>query len=308
MAKVMMFTPTWAKPDGTTAIRPETRAAVKAQTFAGELVWEIGLHNPFPTRTHANVVAQYQRGRDIFLESDCDALLTVEHDMVPPADAAQKLWDTAADVVYGVYMLRHGTAVLNAWEYIGDHALGESLTLYPEKIAFARKQGAVRVCGVGWGCTLIRRQVLERIAIHDEAGGAGDVPFAHDALYAGFRSMARFDVPCDHYDGELRLRPFDEGAMGDRVWVLATQDVVVFDGRGSQALRAGQKYQLRRTLTSDLIRAGYVEECQPEGEEGGYLGRYGDETRNYTREAENAALEPSERAVMAKPRRKRKGL
>lgn len=209
-----------------------------------------------------NVVAQYQRGRESFLKGAGDAWLTFEHDMaLPDAEAVQRLWDTmrttGAGVVYGVYMLRHGSWVVNAWEYIGDHALGESLTLYPEKLKRAKAQGAARVCGVGWGCTLIRRDVVERFPVRGGDDGAGDLPFAYDCLYAGVKAVADFSVCCDHYDGELRLQVFG-GPVGDVIRVRATQDVTVMGGKGSQRLERGQVYELARTLANDLARAGYV--------------------------------------------------
>jgi hypothetical protein len=243
MTTIAIFTPTWQTDDeGNTAMRPECRASVEAQVFDGALTWEIGLHNPWPKQKMRNVVAQYQRGRESFLASDADAWLTFEHDMTMPPDGVQRLWDTmqrtGAGVVFGVYMLRHGTKVLNAWEYIGDHALGESLTLYPEKLARARAQGVARVSGVGWGCTLIRRDVVERFPITPRDDGAGDIPFAYDCLYAGVEMVADFNVACDHFDGALRLRP-DGDDMSDRVEIEAIQDVTVTDGRQSRRLLAG---------------------------------------------------------------------
>ena len=187
-------------------------------------------------------------------------------------------------MVYGVYMLRHGAWVLNAWEYIGDHAMGESLTLYPAKLARAQAQGVARVAGVGWGCTLIRRDVVERFPVR-EGDGAGDLPFALDCLLGGVVAVADFGVCCDHWDGELRLRAFG-GVMQDRVTVRALQDVVVMDGRGSRVLERGKEYELGRVLVDDLMRAGYVTEAT---------------------EPETATMVPAETTTMAKGRRRKGG-
>ena len=300
MTKIVVFTPTWLNEAGEPVIRPECRASVEAQQFDGVIEWEIGTYNPWPGRQMRNVVAQYQRGRASFLAGDGDAWLTFEHDMVlPDADAVQRLWNTmqktGAGVVYGVYMLRHGAWVLNAWEYIGDHAMGESLTLYPAKLARAQAQGVARVAGVGWGCTLIRRDVVERFPVR-EGDGAGDLPFALDCLLGGVVAVADFGVACDHWDGELRLRAFG-GAMQDRVKVKALQDVVVMDGRGSRVLERGKEYELGRVLVDDLMRAGYVTEVEISAAEG----------PDKKGEGEYAAVEAPERAVVGKGRRKRVG-
>jgi hypothetical protein len=327
MTKVMVFTPTWIAADGNMAMRPECRASVEAQDFEGEIVWEVGTHNPHGKQTHRNVLAQYRRARELFLKSDCKALLTFEHDMAMPADGVQRLWETLTSyelrvtsdecrtgVAYGIYLLRHGSWVLNAWEYIGDVNLGESLTLYPEKLAAARKQGVVRVCGTGWGCTMISREVVEAVPFHNQGGQneAGDLAFSVDCLYRGVVMAANMDVACDHYDGELRLRPFG-GAMADTVKVIAEQDVTVMDGLGTRRLQRGQEYELGRILASDLMRAGYVVPVEDDieadsagsAENPAQAERIGPGMGN---EPETASIEAPERTVMAKGRRRKGGL
>lgn len=258
----MVFTPTWMKSNGEEAMRPETRAAVEALEFDGQTVWEIGLHNPFPYETHRNVLAQYERAAEVFMASDCDALLTVEHDMRPPADGLQKLWfatggDTGAEVAYGAYLLRHGSLVLNTWEYIGGRNLGESLTIHPAKLAEARRAGTVRVSGAGFGFTLMRRGVVERFGFHagDGEQWCPDIPFAVDCLTAGVVSVARMDVACDHWDQGRWLRPFGGGGGGR---VKALQSVTVYDGQGIRRLERGQEYEMGGPAVEEMVRAGYV--------------------------------------------------
>lgn len=267
MASLMVFTPTWIKADGTQAMRPECRAAIEAQQFDGGLQWVVGLDNPYPLGAHRNVLHQYQQARHLFLASGADALLFVEHDNVlPDATTAQRLYDTAlpdgrpADVVYGVYLLRHGMKVLNAWRYEGDRNLGQSLTLFPEELRRAREGGRpVRVSGAGFGCILIRRPIVERFPFHD--GGdqqlSPDVPFAIDVLHAGVVSLARFDVACDHWDGDVRWPAEGEG-ITDMVKVTALQTVnVLVDGRVMH-LERGEPYDLPRSTVGDMERAGFV--------------------------------------------------
>jgi len=286
--KVMVFTPTY-EVKGVEQMRPETRASVEALRVPDgvTLEWVIGRENPFPFATHRNVLHQYRRAREMALAGGFDALWTVEHDMVVPPDAVEKLRETEADVVYGVYLLRHGSYVLNAWEYIGEQNLGSSLTIRPAAMERAMEQGWARVCGCGWGCTWIARRVLERFEFHDDGGQnpAGDLAFAKDMIRNGVVCVARMDVACDHFDGELRLRPFG-GAVHDKVAVKALRDVVA---PGGLAMVKGREYELPRGVASELARAGYVEEVG--GQESA---------------VETAAMEPApERAV--KPRGKKKG-
>ena len=91
--------------------------------------------------------------------------------------------------------------------------------------------------------------------------------------------------------------------MQDRVKVLALQDVVVMDGRGSRVLERGQVYELGRVLVDDLMRAGYVTEAENSAADGPDAVGVGDKTG----EGEYAAVEAPERAVVRKGQRRRAG-
>ena len=254
----MIFTPTWTKPDGSDAIHPRCRASIEAQKINGPVEWVIGRENPYPPGDLRNVAHQYVRARERFLTSDADALLTVEHDMVLPAGAAQKLIDTPADVVYGLYMLRHDTFVVNAFRYDGDVNLGMSLSRYPAELAAARRAGVVRVSGVGHGCTLFRRHVLERIPFRegDAMNVAPDIPFAEDALRTGFISMARFDVEVIHMDEEKELQPFQATELA---MYIARETVNAIDGEGKFIqLVEGEVAKLSVAQAKPLVAAGYL--------------------------------------------------
>lgn len=268
---VMVFTPTWETATGT-AIRPETRASVEGQDYTGRWTWEIGLHNPLAgVQSHQNVLAQYQRAREVFLDSDYDALLTVEHDMTLPADAITKLATTAwegGDLVYGVYLLRHGSLVLNAWEYVGDRNLGESLSLMPRKLAALRAAGVGRVCGCGFGCTLITRPVMEQLPMRRDTGDqwCPDIPLAQDALRAGFVSMARFDVECGHYDKGRWLSPYGDVMSDDLRPMLALQSINYAVIAQTMRIEAGTVYLIPADVAEELERAGYVTPAPQEAE------------------------------------------
>lgn len=97
MTSLLIFTPTYA--DGP---RGETLASVSQQQTTLEITHEVSwLDNPLPGRRMENVIAQYQKAWKMALDGGYDALLTVEHDMVLPSNAVQKLWDTDAAVAMG---------------------------------------------------------------------------------------------------------------------------------------------------------------------------------------------------------------
>lgn len=258
---VLIFTPTWKEADGSLAIHPECMESIRAnrKSFSGMTDWVIGLENPYPYPDARNVVAQYQRAQAEFLAGAWDALLTVEHDNVlPDAGSLQRMVDTEGDVVYAPYMLRHNAWVISTWQYCGDRNLGMSLTHYPDELERYRKAGVGRVSGVGHGCTLFRRNVLEAIPFRSDMGGtqSPDVPFAEDALRAGFVSMGRFDVPVAHWDNGERLEVWwVKPAMKYRA--VETVNAMV-DGVFMR-LVAGESYDLTHQQAADLTRAGYVE-------------------------------------------------
>lgn len=256
MASVLIVTPTYSD-----AMSQETRDSVGALRFDGRREWAILTENPFPPPDIRNVVAQYQHARTLFLAGDYDALLTVEHDMIPPPDGLKQLWSLDVPVAYGVYLLRHGTKVLNALEYIGDRALGDSLSLRRAKLRAARASGAVRVSGIGFGFTLMRRAVVERFPFHDgrQTGStAPDLPFARDCVQNGVEQWAHFGVPCGHYSDGRILWPLG-GETGNMQNVIALQGVVISVNRQTMRLVTGGEYTLPGDDAAELARAGYVQ-------------------------------------------------
>lgn len=255
MTNVLIATATYGN-----AMRPETRTSVQATVFAGKWRWYQSRHNPYPAPDRRNYLAQYEHIREKVLAEGYDAVLLVEHDMEIPPDALQKLWDTGAQVAYGVYLLRHGANVLNTYEYVGERNVGESLTFSPRKQAAARAQGVVQVSGVGFGCTLIRADVLERIPFrsNEKGSAAPDVPFAQDVLAAGIRSVAHFDVLCGHFQVYRMIMPFKDGVEPTQL-VTALQAVNIMVNSQSYPLRVGEEYHLPISQVPDLVRVGYVQ-------------------------------------------------
>ena len=257
--RLLVFTPTYDYPDGTPAMAPECGAAIETQSVAADWEWRIGRHNPHPNAGHANVLAQYQEAQRIFLAGDWDALLTVEHDNVlPDSGAVQRLLDTPGDVVYAPYVLRHGLAVISTWQYIGDHALGQSLTMHPEELVKARAANIWRICGVGHGCTLFHRHVLAAIPFRAGDGKqlAPDIPFAQDALRLGFASYGRFDVPVLHRQNADWLHPYEVIGL-KKYYCRVTVNARTPDGAYFRLVQ-GEYVEMTPAQAFDLTRAGFI--------------------------------------------------
>lgn len=188
--KVLLFCPTYR-------LEPETVDAILTLRAVGPLDIMFTRDNPHAD-PFADVLHNYQKGRQAAIDGDYDAMLTVESDMIPPPDALERLSQVDADVALGVYLFRHGTPVVNALRLEGHSNPGQSLSLFPDELKSAWDRGIVETGGGGLGCTMIRRNVLEAIHFRHAKGGHCDWHFTADALRAGFMHKADFGVLCGH--------------------------------------------------------------------------------------------------------------
>lgn len=200
---VLVFTPIYR-------LEPETVAAIFALEWDGPISYLFQRDNPLPgTERHigvANHRHQYQRGREVFLQGRYDAMLVVESDIIPPPCALQRLAALECDVAYGVYVFRRNN-VINVFERYPQPARnpGESLSLHPQKLAKALRDGVTPCSGAGLGCTLIRRHVLERFEFRTLSPEMKpqvhcDTWFTHDVYGAGMSMLADMTVVCGHKD------------------------------------------------------------------------------------------------------------
>lgn len=260
MARVLIFTPTYGD-----LLQQKTVESIQALEFDGQADWVVSDENQYPGRDTRNCVGQFQRGRELALSGDYDGLLTVEHDMIVPPDALALLWTTDAPVVYGAYQFRHGMSVINLFQKLPVPAVGQSLSHYPRELQAARAAGQVEVSGCGFGCTLIRRDVLEHVPFRD-TGSAPDLPFAQDCVTAGIRQVGRTDVVCGHIDIDRRVTLWPFGGLGMETQIEALQDVIINDSGRGVALRAGQQYTISQDAAIEHERAGYVRIVEPEAQ------------------------------------------
>lgn len=272
-----MWTPTYDD-----KLQPETVASVDAQEHGHQVTWCVDREQAHRAPDHRNVLASYRKAQQRALAEGYDALLTVEHDIVLPEGAVETLASTAGDVVYGVYLLRWGDFVLNTFEYIGDRNLGESLGFFPEKLASAYKAGVVRVSGMGWGCTLIRRKALETVDLPATwpENPPYDVMFARRCVQAKLKMMANFDILCGHMKHGRMLMPADQRPVKHNGFAVShggqlMPHYVELDGgvvklKMRQTLRykwfgesvkltKGHVYDIDWQWADDLLRAGCAE-------------------------------------------------
>lgn len=179
-----------------------------------------------------NVTRQHNKARDMALYGDYDALLSVEADMIVPPDTISRLIDCNADISYGLYVWRFRPQRWNVYTEIGLWG-GRSVNHYPHEGRAAWGK-IVDTAGLGMGCTLICRNVLQnlRFRIYDgthswlndvygeqfdhlEIDQARAHPMmicddwflALDAEHYGFSQRANMGVVCGHIKDDIALWP-----------------------------------------------------------------------------------------------------
>lgn len=141
---------------------------------------------------HRNVVAKE------FLKTDMEYLLMIDSDNPPPENVLD-LVDLDKDVIScptPINMNWNGVTNIY-WNVFGDDG-------YPRKDTGS---GLEEVIGVGTGCILIHRRVLEALkwpftTIRDKSDmrvRGTDLAFSQRVIEAGFKLYTHWDYPCRHY-------------------------------------------------------------------------------------------------------------
>lgn len=200
MTHVMVFVPEHPG----YGILPETMQSLMALRWPGPktLVLFRGANSHW--FVNVNTARNYETARQLFLDSDCDVLVTIEADMIVPPDALHHLTQTEGDVVYGLYCWRYN-AHWNVQQRLNPNG-GWSWSANPAEAKRAWSAVEFDVAGAGQGCTLFRRNVLEHVPFRlfegDEGTFAQDWPFAWDCQQQGFLQRGTARVVCGHIDLE----------------------------------------------------------------------------------------------------------
>lgn len=169
--------------------------------------WEAGAANK-------NITHRYNEARRVVLDDNFDYLLTIEADMIIPADALVKLWGLTAigldaDVAYASYVFRR-LQQLNLTKDIDQYGR----TQYDAETIARYWDWQIESAGLGLGCTLVKRRVLEEIEfrLYEKAPGmlSCDWRFAVDCKEHGFKQVTDLGVLCGHIDGDTVLWPQKE--------------------------------------------------------------------------------------------------
>jgi hypothetical protein len=176
-----------------------TNESIFRQDYPVVDMWFSKGDNPyFDNNGRHNIAHNYNKARDFVLNNNYDYLLTVESDMVIPSNALTKLLEADTDVAYGLYCFKN-TSTWSAWTSL-DMDGGRSIRKDPG-YAKASWGKVIDVVGLGMGCTLIRRNVLEALPFRTDENHAtvhNDWVFAWDLQQNGFKQKCDLSVVCGH--------------------------------------------------------------------------------------------------------------
>jgi hypothetical protein len=180
-------------------VYPETEQCLAALEVGRQVKTEIRYYpTPAGSREYwmEDIRQKHVRMRQETLDEGFDYLFFVEADMIIPPDALRRLLEVKKDVAYGLYVSRRTGMWLCFPEINGFRGTALNANLEHAQAQWGR---IVKSEGVGFGCTLVTRKVLEQVDFRrDNEKFADDWQFAIDVKAAGFESVHRLDVVCGH--------------------------------------------------------------------------------------------------------------
>jgi len=201
-------------------IYPETLQSILALDWDKPLEIVFGRddmsYTPHTDEKYTNLTAKYNRARLLALAGGYDALLTIEADMIVPSMALQRMSRVDADVIYALYCSRRpGRRVGPSRWLVFSEVSGENGNGFraakAERTPDNRRAlwgSVVESKGMGLGCTLIRRQVLEKIHFRcPDPEVSNDWYLSLDCQAHGFSQAHDCGVVCGHIDEDAVLWP-----------------------------------------------------------------------------------------------------
>ncbi len=85
------------------------------------------------------------------------------------------------------------------------------MSKYPDVLKTAREAGIYECWGVGFGCTLLSKHVMQQFPFKAQSNSnpCPDLYLAEKMQKAHLFSVANFSVPVKHWDGKKWLEPFN---------------------------------------------------------------------------------------------------
>jgi len=190
---------------------PQAMDSMYAMEWDGQLDYLLLMGGDDPRTPIKNITRKYNEARDMALRMGYDALMTQESDIIVPRDALKRLAGVHADVAYGLYIWRRGAYFWNAYSMFTEKR-GRSISRDPDMAREAWGK-VIETKGVGTGCTLIHRHVLEALPFRDvpSTKGTCDCGLTFNCQEAGLVQKHDLGVICGHIERNLGLEGIGKG-------------------------------------------------------------------------------------------------
>ncbi len=148
------------------------------------------------------IISARNKVRDIFLARDHEYLFFLDSDVIAPNDIIEKLLAHEKDICAGIYL--GGTNIQGQVRIMPVaflfHDKEKNLVRIPSRDEVGKGE-FVEVAAAGLGCTLVKREVLEKITFRNigaSTTGGEDAAFYKDAREKGHDCYIDFNVKCFH--------------------------------------------------------------------------------------------------------------
>lgn len=155
--------------------------------------------------------------RQYVIDNDFDYWMSIESDVVPPTDAIENLMKWFRPVMGGLYEIGFENKAGRRYCVFLTHEKkgglnGTRIISSEENEQLKKIKGSVRVHGCGIGCTLIRRDIVEKYVFWTDerfSNKHSDVYFYMDLWNDKIPVYVDTNVVCEHYNSDWTL-------VGDR--------------------------------------------------------------------------------------------
>lgn len=163
--------------------------------------------SPEGKETRQYIVESQNVLREHFLQYNYDYFFSLEVDVFPPKNIIEKLLSCNKKIVGAPYFWKFGKeSCLLISYFTGDNKVNTHETTLPEAINFV--DGTVKqVYENGIGCTLISREIIEKIPFRWEKGNPAysDTFFYKDLFKKGYKNYMDTSILCKHYNSDWGL-------------------------------------------------------------------------------------------------------
>ena len=137
---------------------------------------------------------------EYFLKKDYTHLFWVDSDIILQKDTLSTFLNSKKEIVSGVYLSLfnyNGLKLIHPVAYKLTH--DKNLRL-PLQLPEVKKNSIIEVHSVGFGCCLIKREVLEKINLRriPKTTSTEDVLFCHDSRKKGYKTFLNTSILCKH--------------------------------------------------------------------------------------------------------------